>query len=167
VQAKDFTKNNDLIKDFLNNNKNVCFLELEHIDIIKQYCKGLTAAKTMLVCNYFMCGNNKTKAILNTYNCSYDTANGRISRYFSKQINDIINNIIFDISKAKLTKDAEFVADTKEYLKNQIYILSKIEDNAGFLKMLNYYVALSNLSVAKNSDLKIATDIMIKKIQSN
>jgi hypothetical protein len=167
MQAKDSTNNNDPIKDFLNNNKNVCFLEAGHIDIIKEHCKKLNTAKTMLVCNYFMCGNNKTKAILNTYNCSYDTASARTSRYFSKKIDDIINNIIFDISKEKLTKDAEFVADTKEYLKNQIYILSKIEDNAGLLKMLNYYVALSNLNVAKNSDLKVATDIMIKKIQSS
>jgi hypothetical protein len=35
------------------------------------------------------------------------------------------------------------------------------------LKMLNYYVALSNLNVAKNGELKVAADIMVKKIQSS
>ena len=167
--VKDFAKNSFLIKNFLAINKNNNFLSAPDIKIIDKNCleNNLTTRQTTLIYNYFVCHNNKTKAIVNTYDCSYDVAGKSTHKYFTNKLNNIIRKIIFENVDEKYKKDNIFINEIKEYIKKQIMFLVQAEDNDRIVKMLNLYIKINKLSVANDSTVDRIANIILNKLKDD
>ena len=169
MSVKDFAKNSLLIKNFLAINKNNNFLSAPDVKIIHRNCleNNLTTRQTTLIYNYFVCHNNKTKAIVSTYNCSYNVAGKSANKYFTNKLNDIIRKIIFETVDEKYKKDNVFINEIKEYIKKQIMFLVQTEDNDRFIKMLSLYIKINKLSVANDSTVEEIANIILEKLLQN
>ena len=169
MSVKDFAKNSLLIKNFLAINKNNNFLSTPDVKIIDRNCleNNLTTRQTTLIYNYFVCHNNKTKAIVNTYDCSYDVAGKSTHKYFTSKLNDIIRKIILETIDEKYKKDNVFINEIKEYIKKQIMFLVQTEDNDRLVKMLSLYIKINKLNIANDSTVEKIANITLNKLKDD